>query len=78
MEVSDISLTNVPKFELVSDDTYEKLAAEIEVIDFVDLQAPVARNVDKIWAEELFGDDAQTKMNEATSLLRYLANRRNS
>ena len=42
-------------------------------ITFVDLHNPIIRNVDRIWAEELFGANANLMLDEATRILAYLA-----
>ncbi len=78
MEVGDIGQTLVPFFENVSEETYNQLKAACLEIEFLDLQSPVIRSVDTIWAEELFGDNAVNILNEARRLLEYTANRRNS
>lgn len=78
MEVGDISQTLVPIFERVSDRTYERLKEACSSIEFLDLQAPVIRNVDIIWAEELFDGDGTEKLTEARRLLEYTANKRNA
>ena len=46
-------------------------------IEFVDLQTPEIREVDRIWARELFGDEADAMMDKAKRLLAYLGNKRN-
>lgn len=78
MEVGDISQTLVPVFEAVSDQTYYRLRDVCATTEFLDLQSPIIRNVDTIWAEELFHDAGQEKLDEARRLLEYTANRRNS
>ena len=47
-------------------------------IVFLNLKNPEIRDVDKIWAEELFGDEANEILETAQSLLSFLAHRRNS
>ena len=77
MEVSDIMQTYIPKTEMVSDDTLRLLKDSYNEIQFVDLQNPEIRDVDRIWARELFGDEANAMMDKANRLLAYLGNKRN-
>ncbi len=77
MEVEDISQTFIPFFDNVSTKTYEKLKQICHTTEFLDLQAPVIRSVDTIWAEELFKESAETLLDEARRLLEYTAHRRN-
>ncbi len=74
---SDIKLTYVPRFKDVPDAVYQSLLQTISEIKFIDLQNPIIRNVDLLWAEYLFGTEANEKLLEAKNLLSYLANRRN-
>lgn len=77
MEGRDILSTLVPDFDKVSNSIIEKLEAEKNRICFLDLQNPVAREIDRIWANELFGSDGEFVLGETISLLSFLANRRN-
>lgn len=77
MEVSDISQTLVPYFEKVSEQTYNRLQTICQDIIFLELQSPEIRDVDLIWAEELFKEDGRKKLEEARKLLEYAAKRRN-
>lgn len=77
MESGDILSTLVPTFDKLSKDIVEKLEAEKNNISFLDLQNPVARDIDRIWANELFGNDGESVLSETISLLSFLANRRN-
>lgn len=77
MEIADIGLTFIPKLENVSALTYSALENELNNIVFLDLQSPLIRNVDLIWARELFGDAALEKAEEAKRLLGYISTRRN-
>lgn len=71
MEVADISCTLVPDFESLSADILLKLEAEKDNILFLKLNRPEIREVDRIWAEELFGAEAEARLQEAADLLRY-------
>lgn len=73
MEGAEIASTYVPVFSTVSTNAYMLLAREVGSITFVDLHNPVIRNVDRIWADELFGANANLMLDEATRILAYLA-----
>ena len=75
MEIRDIAQTMVPMFESVSEATFERLKAALATTEFVDLQSPEIREVDTIWAEALFREEADSKLEEARRLLAYTANR---
>ena len=77
MEVSDIEKTYVPKFDDISRETIDALSAECNAIEFLNLGRPEIREVDRIWARELFGNNADDLLNKAQRMLEYLANRRN-
>lgn len=77
MEVADIKLTLVPNFDNISKDIILKLKLEKNNIEFLKLNHPIIRNVDRIWAEELFGENADFQLQKAIRLLRYLSNKRN-
>lgn len=77
MEVKDIKSTFVPKFEMVSQGAYEQIVEIKDSIAFADLNNPEIRNIDRIWASELFGDQANNLLDEARRLLLFLANKRN-
>ena len=77
MEVADIKRTSLPKLEMVSQETVDKLYEIVDKLEFVSLGDPKVRNVDKIWAKELFGNDAELILDEAQRLLTYLSNIRN-
>lgn len=77
MEVRDVSKTFVPKREKIGAATIDSLKKICEAIEFVDLQNPRIREVDRLWAAALFGARAEEMLNEACSLLSYLGTRRN-
>lgn len=76
MEVKDILTTLVPNFDSLSNTLFSRIQAEIPNVTFLELKNPEIRNIDRIWAEELFGISANDKLNEASRLLKFLANRR--
>ena len=77
MEVSDIEKTYVPSLDTVTQETINALAAECDAIKFLNLAAPEIRKVDRIWADELFGENGEDVLNRARRMLEYLVNRRN-
>ena len=77
MEVADILKTYIPYKDLIAQNTINKIKNEIDNIDFIELKNPVIREIDKIWAEELFGADSRDILEEANRLLSYLTNKRN-
>lgn len=77
MEKKDILTTLIPDLSKVSDDLVKAVKAEKDNITFLDLQNPVIRKTDRMWAKELFGNDADTILDEAVRLLEYLARKRN-
>lgn len=77
MEVSDIEKTFIPLLNNISSKTVTALAEEILSIEFLNLAAPEIRSVDRIWANELFGEEAEDILIIARRKLEYLANRRN-
>ncbi len=77
MEVSDIEKTYVPFLDTITQKTINALAAECDAIKFLNLAAPEIRKVDRIWADELFGENGEDVLNRARRMLEYLVNRRN-
>lgn len=77
MEVSDIDKTYIPVLDDVTQETIASLSEEYSSIEFLNLSTPEIREVDRIWARELFGERAEETLSDARRLLEYLANRRN-
>lgn len=77
MEVMDIGYTLVPDLDMISEETRELLSEEADKIVFLNLNRPEIRNVDRIWAAELFGEAAAETLDCAQRLLDYQVNRRN-
>lgn len=78
MEVADINTTFIPQLDMISLNTRNRINEIKDAIVFLNLKNPEIRDVDKIWAEELFGDEANEILETAQSLLSFLAHRRNS
>lgn len=77
MELKDILRTYVPNSYIIDDIMYRKLEYLIQDIEFVNLQNPKIREIDKYWADILFGDEAELILNKSKKFLKYLSNRRN-
>ena len=77
MEVADIKNTYVPILHNITQKTLNNLIKESDYIEFLNLSSPKIRKVDKIWADELFGNEADNILNIAKRMLEYLVNRRN-
>lgn len=77
MEVTDICNTFVPCISLIPKSFASKLISIKDNIKFLDLKNPQIREVDEIWAKLIFSDDAQEKLEQAQTLLSFLANKRN-
>lgn len=78
MEVADINTTFIPQLEMISLNTRNRINEIKDEIVFLNLKNPEIRDVDKIWAEELFCDEANVILDTAQSLLSFLAHKRNS
>lgn len=76
-EVKDAITTHVPAVGMLSQAEIDRLVANMSSTTFKDLNNPVIDDIDKIWAEILFGTEADDRTQEAVRLLRFLANRRN-
>lgn len=77
MEVSDIEKTYIPVLDDVGQETVTALSNEYNSIEFLNLAMPEIREVDRIWANELFGEDSDAVLENTRKMLEYLANRRN-
>ena len=77
MEVTAIEKTYLPVLDNVTQETIAALTDEYGSIEFLNLATPEIRDVDRIWANELFGEDADEILNTARRMLESLANRRN-
>lgn len=74
MEVADIKKTYIPDLSIVSPATVSRLNMIKNSLEFLNLHNPEIRDVDIIWAEELFGANAADMLDEARRLLVYLVN----
>lgn len=76
MEVNSIKETIVPIYDHVSDECRKRIYDIRNDISFVNLLNPKIRKIDEIWGEEIFGDSAKEKTEEARKLLSYLVGMR--
>ena len=77
LELQDVQTTHVPIVSALTTAEIARVNAELPNIQFLDLNNPVIRNIDLIWADILYGTNANAVLNDAIRLLRFLANRRN-
>ncbi len=77
MEVVDIEKTYIPVFSKLSEEFCNKIEKMKNSITFLDLRNIKIRQIDKIWAEVLFGKDADSVLEEAARLLCFVVARRN-
>ena len=77
MEIQDIEETFVPDFSRVPEGVVAQLQHEKTNLTFLNLNDPQIRQVDRIWANYLFGEAAEEKLIEASRLLSFLVSRRN-
>ena len=76
MKVMDIVKTFIPDKTKINQRTIDKIKSEFSKIEFLELKNPKIRLIDEIWAEEIFGTDAKSALDEAERLLRYLVEKR--
>lgn len=77
MEKADFNETFIPDFDKISNGVLTKIIQIENEIVFLKLNEPEIRNIDIIWAEELFGENGQEILEKAKELLEFLVNRRN-
>ena len=77
MEITDISKTFIPCISSIPTKFVTKLISMKDSLEFLDLKNPVIRDIDKLWADLIFGDKAQDKLEQAKTLLSFLTNKRN-
>ena len=77
MECRDFEATYIPVPEKLTKEQKICIIAETGDIEFLTLNNPKIRNIDRIWAEVLFAENASARLSEAKRLLEFLANMRN-
>lgn len=73
----DAEATHAPILNSLTATERNAILTEAPNITFQNLNNPTITHIDEIWAEILYGVNANAKLNEAVRLLRFLANRRN-
>lgn len=76
MEIADFQKTWLPNFRKVPPDMIAALQAQLHNFNFLELDSPKIRPVDKIWATYLFGEEADAILEQASRLLSFLTFRR--
>ena len=78
MEVNDIKSTLVPNLDTVSEEIANRLHGAKDGIEFLNLQNPEVREIDRIWGEVLFGENSEEVLEQSKRWLEFLVNRRNT
>lgn len=76
IEVTPYKKTLFPNISKLTQDQKDKILEEFDEIEFLNLKNAAPRKIDYIWAEVLFGKDAEEILQEATSLVSFLATQR--
>lgn len=71
LEKEDYEPLHVPVTSEFSEDEKQRILST-PISEFINLRSPQARDVDRVWAEILFGDDADELMGEALALVPIL------
>ena len=77
MEDKDFMATYLPNIDNIPDEFLQKLLSIKNSIKPLNLKNPIIRDIDIFWANLIFGQEAQNILEEAQTLLSYLANKRN-
>lgn len=76
-DMKDAETTHAPILNSLTATERNTILAEAPNITFQNLNNPHISRIDEIWAEILYGAEANIILDEAERLLRFLANRRN-
>lgn len=71
LEQHDYEPLHVPITERFTEEQILRIV-ETPITEFINLRSPEVRNVDMVWAEILFGENAEDYLEEATSLIPIL------
>ena len=71
LEQRDYEPLHVPVTERFNEEQVQRIIST-PVTKFINLRSPEIRDVDRVWAEILFGDNAEDYLEEATSLIPIL------
>ena len=76
IELQDLKHTHIPNILTLSRNDKRHIIETIDSISFLELNNPEVREIDRVWARILYGDEAENVLEKAEILLRFLANRR--
>lgn len=77
LEKDSLSLTHIPLTKALSAESKQKILNVIDAgIEFTDVNDPIIRDIDRVWATIIEPDNADTLLVEARETLRCLANER--
>lgn len=76
-EIVNVDRMHFPKLNNLDESQKNRIKNCVRNISFLDLSNPQLRDIDKIWAEILFGDMADNTLAESLQLLVLLVNERN-
>ena len=71
LEKEDYESLHVPKMSELSEDERQRIVST-PIIVFINLRSPQIRDVDRVWAEILFGENAEGLMDEALTMVPIL------
>ena len=77
IELQDLKHTHIPNISTLTRNDKQLVMEAIDSISFLDLNNPEIREIDRVWAHILYGNEAENVLEKAEMLLRFLANRRN-
>ena len=71
LEQRDYEPLHVPMTERFTEEQIQRIVST-PISEFINLRSPEVRNVDRVWAEILFGENAEDYLEEAASLIPIL------
>ena len=71
MEEKDFNPLHVPVTSELSEEEKQRIVST-PINEFINLRSPQVRDVDKVWAEILFGENAEELIEEALTLVPIL------
>lgn len=77
MEGQQIAATYIPDARHISPDDYARIEAELPHITFLNLTEPCAREIDRVWADILWGQGGESLLEEALVQLQIMVMKRN-
>lgn len=77
MERGELFKTHIPILSKLTQEEKDKILAQKTFEGFIDLQQPHIRNIDKIWADIMFGEQSRKILDESIDLLLRKATNRN-